>query len=259
MLARHPFLSGTGPILFAHRGGGLEAPENTRAAFAHAVEVGCSHIETDIQVSRDGVAVLFHDDTLDRTTDAQGPVSDFTWNQLRSVGTPAGVGQLLRLDEALEEFPDRFFNLDLKVEESVEPALDVIDSLRAHHRVMLGSFSDSRLARARRRGGPQLATSAGPREVVAAVASARGLPFPRPSLTPLALQVPVSQGPVRILTPRFLDQAHERGQQVHVWTINDEPEMRRLLDMGVDGIVTDRPTLLRQVLQDRGEWGSDEN
>ena len=252
VIARHPYLERTGLAAMAHRGGALEAAENTRAGFEHAVRAGYLYIETDVQVTRDGVAVLFHDDHLDRTTDAKGSVSSLTWAELRRVGTHAGTDQIMRLDEALEGFPDQRFNLDLKSDRAVEPVLDVLVALRATPRVLVGSFSDERLRTVRRRLGPTLATSAGPREVARAVIASRGLGSANSPA--LALQVPVSMRGVPVVSARLIAQAHARRQEVHVWTVNDEPEMRRLLDLGVDGIVTDRPTLLRQVLEDRGQW-----
>ena len=242
----------------AHRGGAHEAAENTRSAFDHAVSLGYTYLETDIQVTRDGIAVLFHDDDLGRVTDASGPISSLTWNQLRRVESAAGVDQLLRLDDALDLYRDQRFNLDLKSDAAVEPFLAVLNATAAYRRVLVGSFSDARLSTVRRRVGPQLATSAGPREVAAAVASARRLPRPRPTTIPVALQVPVALRGVTIVNRQLVEQAHARGVEVHVWTIDDADEMMRLLDLGVDGILTDRPTLLREVLHNRGQWNPDE-
>ena len=240
----------------AHRGGAAEATENTRSAFDYAVGLGYRYLETDVQVTRDGVAVLFHDDDLGRVTTASGLISSLTWRELRMVETAAGVDQLLRLDEALENYPDQRFNLDLKSDAAIEPCLAVLQAMRAHRRVLVGSFSDARLRAVRRRVGPQLATSAGPREVAAAVAASRGLPRPRATSTPVALQVPVSLRGVPIVTPRLIEQSHARGVEVHVWTIDDPDHMGRLLDWGVDGLMTDRPSVLKSVLQKRGEWST---
>jgi len=241
----------------AHRGGALEAVENTRAGFQHAVDLGYTYLETDVQVTRDGVAVLFHDDVLDRVTDTTGRVSDLRWVDIRNVGTPAGTDQIMRLDSALEEFATQRFNLDLKCDAAVDATLAVLQATRAHDRVLLGSFSDRRLAAVRQRVGPVLATSAGPREVAAFVAAAHGLPLPRlprAPHAPLALQIPISMHRMPVLSRRLLDLAHREGVEVHVWTVDEAPDMVRLLDMGVDGILTDRPALLRQVLEDRGQW-----
>lgn len=237
----------------AHRGGALESVENTRAGLAHAVGLGYTYLETDVQVSRDGIAVLFHDDSLDRTTDASGQISGLMWRDLQMVSTAAGPGQIMRLDEALEEFPAQRFNLDLKSDRSVEPFLEVLRRSRAYQRVLVGSFSDARLAAVRQRVGPALATSAGPREVAAAVSAAR-VGSGRPGTAPVALQVPVRVGPLSVVTERLVRWAHARGTHVHVWTVDDRAEMGRLIDLGVDGIITDRPSLLREVLVERGRW-----
>jgi len=254
--ARHPFLDGHVPVAIAHRGGALETVENTRLGFEYAVGLGFTYLETDIQVTRDGVAVLFHDDRLDRTTDARGRVSDMTWAQLRRVGTPAGCDQIMRLDEALEHFPTQRFNLDLKCAGAIEPFCDVLTATGAFDRVIVASFSDARLAIVRRRFGPRLATAAGPREITHAVAAARaGRGFPS---APLALQVPVDVqlGPGRlpVATLGLVSAAHRHGVHVHVWTVSDEDTIIRLLDIGVDGIMTDRPALLREILERRGQW-----
>jgi glycerophosphoryl diester phosphodiesterase len=207
-------------------------------------------------VTSDGVAVLFHDDDLDRTTDARGRISDLPWRDVRSVATAAGNGEIMRLDEALEEFGTQRFNLDLKTDRSVEAFLEVLDTTRGHQRVLVGSFRDARPAQVRRRVGPALATSAGPREVARAVAASR-LRAGRaaaPSDPILAMQVPVRAGRVPVVTPQFIGLAHARGQHVHVWTVDDRAEMERLIDLGVDGIITDRPSVLREVLESRGLW-----
>lgn len=254
--SRHPALDGAVPAAIAHRGGALETTENTRTGFEYAVALGFTYLETDIQVTRDGVAVLFHDDRLDRTTDTTGRVSDLTWSQLRSVATAAGTDQIMRLDEALERFPSQQFNLDLKCAGAIEPFCDVMAATGAFDRVIVASFSDARLALVRRRFGPRLATAAGPRELTRAVAAARtGRGFPA---APVALQVPVDLplGPRRVpvATEALVQAAHRHGVHVHVWTVSDEPTITRLLDMGVDGIMTDRPSLLRSILAQRGQW-----
>jgi glycerophosphoryl diester phosphodiesterase len=258
---RHPFLDAHVPVAIAHRGGALETTENTRTAFEYAVGLGYDYLETDIQVTRDGVAVLFHDDRLDRTTDATGRVSDLTWNELRGVATAAGSDQIMRLDEALEHFPRQRFNVDLKSAGAIEPFCDVMSATGAFDRVIVASFSDARLTIVRRRFGPRLATAAGPREITQAVAAARtGRRFPA---APIALQIPVDVplGPrrVSVATVGLVNAAHRHGVHVHVWTVSDRETIIRLLEMGVDGIMTDRPLLLREVLVERGEWRSDPN
>jgi len=251
--ARHPYLERLGVAAMAHRGGALETVENTRTAFTHAVDLGYRYIESDVQVTRDGVPVLFHDDRLDRVTDATGLISERSWHDLRHVQTEAGPDQIMRMVDALEEFGRQRFNLDLKSDGAVEPFLAVLSATKVHERVLVGSFSDDRLRTVRRRVGPTLATSAGPREVARAVAASKGWALPR-NFSPLALQVPLKFNGIPVVTKSLVSTAHNSGVEVHVWTIDDAETMTGLLDLGVDAILTDRPTLLREVLTARNQW-----
>ncbi|MFV3127370.1 glycerophosphodiester phosphodiesterase [Niveispirillum sp. KHB5.9] len=252
MRTRHPYLDHPGPIPFAHRGGGLEVPENSMAAFAHAAGLGYRYIETDVQATADGHLVVFHDPILDNLTDGQGRVGELPW----SVVSRARVGgrePIPLLDEVLETWPDLRFNIDPK---SDAAAAILPDALRRHgalDRVCVGSFSGARLGRLRRAMGRDLCSSAGPWDVARVWAAGHGLPMPGPS-GPHCLQVPVRHKGLTVVTPGLLRAAHARDLPVHVWTIDEEREMERLLDMGVDGIITDRPTLLRDVMMRRGLW-----
>jgi len=249
---QHPFFESTGTIAMAHRGGARETSENTRAGFEYAVSLGYVYLESDIQVTRDGVAVLFHDPKLDRTTQGTGLISDYTWEQLRRISTDAGVDQIMRVDEALHSFPSQKFNLDLKCEAAVDAFVAIMDSTGAYDRVLASSFSDDRLQRVRKRLGPRLVTSAGPREVGKFLAGSWGL---RHRTTgPMALQIPSSIKGVPVVTESLVKHAHDRGLQVHVWTIDDPAEMTRLLTLGVDGLMTDRPSVLKSLLINRGTW-----
>lgn len=247
----HPFLDHGGPIAFAHRGGAEAHPENTERAFRHAVELGYTHIETDVHVTRDGVAIAFHDERLDRVTDRDGVIAELTWAEVRAARV-AGTDEILRLDELFEAFPDTYINLDPKHEAAVAPLATTILRTGAVERVCVGSFSDRRIDRVRRLVGDRLAISAGPRRITALLARSYRLPIPLRGV--VAAQVPVRAGRVEIVTPRFLHAAHRRGLHVHVWTVNDAAEMERLLDLGVDGIMTDRPESLRDVFRARGLW-----
>ena len=248
----HPFFESTGTIAMAHRGGARETSENTRVGFEYAVTLGYVYLESDIQVTRDGVAVLFHDPKLDRTTRGTGLICDYTWGQLRRVSTDVGGDQIMRVDEALSSFPLQKFNLDLKCEAAVDAFVAIMDSTHAYDRVLASSFSDDRLRRVRKRLGPRLATSAGPREVGKFLAGSWGLPHRTSG--PMALQIPSSIKGVPVVTDALVKHAHERGLQVHVWTIDDPAEMTRLLELGVDGLMTDRPSVLKSLLIDRGTW-----
>lgn len=253
-----PFLDAARPRAFAHRGGAEVAPENTMRAFAAAVALGFRYLETDVHLTRDGVLVSFHDEHLDRVTDRTGRIQDLTLAELRTVRI-AGIDPIPTFDELLEEFPDVRFNVDPKADTSV-PAL--ARALRRHHavdRVCIGAFSDDRLRRLRTLLGAGLCTAAGPREIARLVVASRvpGLRgrTPRPGRLPYrCVQVPVRHRNVEVLTGALIDAAHARGCEVHVWTIDDPLEMHRLFDLGVDGIMTDRPSVLRAVLQARGAW-----
>lgn len=253
-MARHPALERRGTIAMAHRGGGAEAPENSRAAFRRAVDLGYRWIETDVRATSDGVLVICHDATLDRTTDLRGPVASMPWAQV-SGARVGGVDPVMALADVVAEFPATCFNLDLKSDDAVEPFLALVAEVpEVLDRVCVGSFSDARLARLRDALGPRLATSAGPREVVRLVARRRGAPARFVPQAPVAAQVPERMGIARVVDAGFVRRCHAHGVQVHVWTVDDEPAMHRLLDLGVDGLITDRPSLLRDVLERRGSW-----
>ncbi|WP_029012398.1 glycerophosphodiester phosphodiesterase [Niveispirillum irakense] len=247
----HPYLTHAGPIAFAHRGGGLEAPENSLAAFANAVSLGYRYIETDVQRTADGRLIIFHDDVLDHLTDGQGRVSDLPW-AIVSQARIAGREPIPLLDEVLERWPGLHFNIDPKSDAAALALADALEKHGALGRVCVGSFSGQRLNRLRRRLGPNLCSSAGPMEVARIWSAANGLPLGRPKAD--CLQVPVHHHGIPIITPRFIASAHRRGLPVHVWTVDEATEMERLLDLGVDGLITDRPTLLRDILRRRGLW-----
>jgi glycerophosphoryl diester phosphodiesterase len=246
------FLQHDGPIPFAHRGGASEAPENTLPAFEHAVRLGYRYLETDVHVTADGVLVAFHDDVLDRVTDASGRIDQLAWSTVREAKVD-GREPIPLFEDLLGSFPEALVNVDPKHDASVEPLVAVLRRCGAVERVCIGAFSDRRLQRIRGLLGPTLCTSLGPRSIAKLVAaSSAGLPAGR--LPAPCAQVPVSARGVTIVDEKFVRAAHKRGMQVHVWTIDDEAEMRRLLDLGVDGIMTDVPAVLRALLEERGEW-----
>ena len=249
---RHPYLDADGPIAFAHRGGAEEFPENTLRAFRHAVSLGYTHVETDVHTTADGVAVAFHDDALDRVTDSRGVVGDLTWSQVRQARV-AGTDPIVRLDELLEELPDTRVNIDPKSDAAVEPLIEVLQRLGAVERVCVCSFSDRRIQRVRDRIGNSLCVGAGPRGIARLLAASARLPAPG-SLDFHAAQVPVRSKGLTLVRPRVLAAARRHGIAVHVWTIDEPAEMHRLLEMGVDGIMTDRPAALRTVMIERGHW-----
>ena len=242
-------------------------PENSRASLEHALALGYDHFETDLHLTADGVVVLMHDPTLERTTDGRGPLAALDWEQAALLRDGSG-GQIVRFDDALASFPFTF-NIDLKEDAVVGPALRVVADHGALDRVIFSSFSDARLRTVRRHTGGRARTSMGPAEIRRLVVSARlpaqvaartahgwGIPHPaRPGADRAhCVQVPVQHRGIPVVTPRFIGTAHDLGLEVHVWTIDEPAQMHRLLDLGVDGIVTDRPSALRDVLRERGQW-----
>ena len=232
---------------YAHRGGALEATENSLAAFRQAAALGFTYLETDVRPTRDGVAVLHHDADLTRTTDGSGKVRDHTWQQLRSVRLADGSAPL-RLEELLEDLPDAHVNVDVKEEGSVVALAEAVRRSNAASRVTVTSFSARRLSRARHLLPPGTESSAHPWEVL----TLRALPRPRPLPRVARVQVPVRALGVTLVEPGFIARAHALGLAVDVWTVDDPREMHRLLDLGVDGIMTDSPRVLHRVLEERG-------
>ena len=252
--SRFDFLDHPFPLAFAHRGAHESAEESTMPALAEAVRLGFRYIETDVQVSRDGVPILFHDDTLARVLGRNGRVRDHSSHELAQLRTPGGE-TLVRLDEALSTFPRTRFNLDAKSDAAVAPMADAIRRCGALGRVCVGSFDVRRTLRLRELLGAGLCWSPSARGVGRLWLAGWGLPMAAIAF-PVA-QIPTHYRGIPLATQRFVAAAHARGVQVHVWTVDEEGEMERLLDMGVDGLMTDRPRLLKQVLMRRGEW-SDE-
>ena len=260
----HPFLADPGPIAFAHRGGAGEAPENTLAAFEIAVTLGYRYLETDVHLTRDNVLVAFHDERLDRVTDRSGAIAELRIAEVQAADAGYGFSlddrrtfpfrgrdvRVPRLEEILVRWPEVRVNIDPKSDACVRPLAALLDALDAWERVCVGSFSDRRLRRIRALGGGRACTSMGPRAVAAAGLMARTGRMPR--LGADCIQVPVSRGAIRIVTERFVKAAHVAGLPVHVWTINDEATIGELLDLGVDGIMTDRLRLLSHVYSRRG-------
>ena len=253
-MATHPFLEHPGVHAFAHRGGTEAAPENSLAAFAAAVDLGFDYLETDVHLTADGVMVAFHDDVLDRVTNTTGAIRDLPWSVVGAARI-GGTEPIPTLDDVLDAFPTTRINIDAKSDEVVVSLAECLRRHDALDRVCVGGFSDRRLGRLRSLLGADLCTSAGPRETAAFLAGVR-LPVVRvPRDTPYhCLQVPVRQAGLEIVDAATVAAAHTAGLAVHVWTIDDPAEMHRLLDLGVDGIMTDRPSVLRQVLTDRGQW-----
>ena len=230
------------------------------AAFRAAVDLGFRHLETDVHTTADGVLLLFHDETLERITDGRGRISELTAETVARARI-GGVEPIPLFEELATAFPDVRLNLDIKDWNSVGALAAAIEQYGLHDRVLIASFSDRRRRAVLRRLSRPAASSAGIVSNALFVLLGPVLPAPLLRLTAgralrgvNALQVPVRYGAVPVVTPGFLRRAHRHGLQVHVWTVNDPAEMHRLLDLGVDGIVTDRADLLKEVLQERGSW-----
>ncbi|SPH16982.1 Glycerophosphodiester phosphodiesterase [Defluviimonas aquaemixtae] len=249
--SRSPFLDHPLPIAFAHRGGALEVEENTMPAFSHAVGLGYSHVETDVQATRDGVAVIFHDDTLERMAGRPDRIDALSWAELSRHRTRGGA-EIPRLDAFLDAFPGLFVNLEAKSDAAVGPMAEAIRRADAVARICVGSFEPERTARLRRALGPKLAWSPAHAGVFRLWLAGWGVPLTRGAFP--AVQVPTHFKSIPVVTRRFVRAARARGIQVHVWTVDDEVGMEALIDIGVDGLMTDRPTLLKQVLERRGLW-----
>jgi len=248
----HPYLDTNGPIAFAHRGGNRVAPENTMASFEHAVSIGYRYLETDVHRTTDGVLVAFHDPDLNRTCGIDARISDMSSAEVGAARVD-GVHAIPLMSELFEAFPDARFNIDAKSPESVEPLVELVRSRDAVNRVCLASFQLRSLRRLRSLIGPDLITNMAPSEVATLRVLGR-----LPGSATRAAQVPPSTGRICVVTERFVRSAHARGVAVHVWTINDASEMERLLELGVDGIMTDDCALLKHVLESRGQWQPDD-
>lgn len=248
----------------SHRGGAQVWPENTMQAFGQSHDLGYRFFETDLHLSRDGVVVLMHDHTLERTTDGGGNVWDRTVSELRELdagywfrpedGYPfRGNGMKIpTLEELLTTLTDSFFTLEMKLS-LAEPVDALLRRLDVWDRVVVAGYQDRWIRGFRRGTGGRVPTSAARSEIAvfwAASRLGRGL-----RLAAAALQVPPTHRGLRILDSGFVAAAHAVGKQVHAWTIDDPTEMDYLLDLGIDGIMTDRPDLLKEVLMKRGKGG----
>jgi glycerophosphoryl diester phosphodiesterase len=250
----HPYLDWPGPIPFAHRGGTSRAPENTLPAFEHAVALGYRYLETDVHLTADGVLVAFHDPDLQRTCGVATTIAQSTWSDLRELRVD-GREPIPLMSELLDRFPEARFNIDCKSDAAAPALVQLVRERELLGRVCLGSFSHARLTKLRSLLGPDLLTCMSPQETARLRLTGR--------ITGTAQRV--AQVPVRaassgvgrrvtVVNERFVRAAHRGGSAVHVWTIDDPAEMHRLLDLGVDGIMTDRPEVLRAVLTERNEW-----
>jgi glycerophosphoryl diester phosphodiesterase len=254
---RVPFLDHPRPIAFAHRGGATHAPENSWTAFEHAVELGYAYLETDARATSDGMLMAFHDRTLDRVTDASGPINALPYREVQALRV-AGSEPIPRIEDLLGTWPDIRFNIDLKDEAGISLLAGVLRRTGAWDRVCVTSFSGSRLRTARGLLERPVCMTTSP-AAIAAVRCAISTAPHGPQTRLLAgrfsrSQMRCTQVPARVATGSFMRRAHALGLDVHVWTINDRAAMTRFLDLGADGIMTDDIETLRDLLIERGQW-----
>jgi glycerophosphoryl diester phosphodiesterase len=266
---RHPFFDLPRPIVIGHRGSSGEAPENTLPAFERALEQGAAILETDVHATRDGVVVVYHDERVDRTTDGEGAIAELAFDELRRLDaghdfSPDGGrsfpwrGRGLRIATLAEAFaacPGARFNVELKRDDAalVAGALDAVRKAGREDRTLLTAGDDRAMARLRaalRESGLAPAMGASTGDVLGFVrAATQG---GAPPAEPMALQIPASFGGRPLATRELVAFAHAHDVQVHVWTVNEPAEMHALLDLGVDGLVTDYPARMCAVLRERG-------
>jgi glycerophosphoryl diester phosphodiesterase len=244
------FLDSPVPLAFAHRGGAKRRPENSWPAFTHAIGLGYRYLETDAQVTADGVLVAIHDRTLDRVTDATGRIAQMPYSEV-SKARIGGTEPIPLIEELLTAWPEARFNIDVKDFPAIRPLAEVLRRTGASERVCVASFSPRRLRMFRQAVDHTVCTSLSPLGVAAVRAGADGA---RLAARFAASGAACAQIPVGMATPRFIRRAHALGLQVHVWTVDDPAVMRRLLDSGVGGIMTDDTLALRDVLIERSQW-----
>jgi len=245
------FLESDFPLAFAHRGGALDAPENSMSAFRLAVSLGYNYLETDVHATKDGMLVAFHDHELDRVTDRLGAIAELTYSEVAKAKID-GKEEIPLLTDLLEEFPESKFNIDPKHDSAIEPLVNVISKTNATHRVCVGSFSDSRIRRIAKSVGEDLCTSMGP-SGIAKIQIGR---FIGSQQIPPGdcVQVPMNVKGIPLITPKFVKTVHRLGKVVHAWTINTKKDIETLLDYGVDGIMTDKLHVLKNTYLQRGIW-----
>ena len=238
------YLIQTGCSIFAHRGGSLETSENTLESFQYALNIGSEYIETDVQLSRDGKVYIFHDDSLKRVAGIDKNFSDLPSHEIDTIKIFNG-NAIPTLEEALERFPTTRFNIDLKTDLVAEPALKILKKHNAQDRVCIASFSDARIDLARKYI-PSICTSMGPNQILQIRLGAWNLINPK--IISDCIQIPIYKYGIKLVSKTMVDYCHANHLKVHVWTINDAKTMKKLISIGVDGIITDRPKLLRDVL-----------
>ena len=240
------YLEYNGLKVLAHRGGVDESYENTLESFNYSQSLGCEFIETDVQVSSDGIPYIFHDDDLKRILNKSIRFDSLSSNEIDELNI-FNTHKIPKLSEALLRFPNLYFQIDFKTDEVVMPALNVIKNMNAFDRVCIASFNSKRLQNVRSLY-PDLCISMGPNEVFKTLAASLNLY--KGNIPGDCLQIPMSYYGIKIVSKRFVDFVHSRGLKIMIWTINDIKTFKYLIDLGVDGIITDKPKLLFQTIEE---------
>jgi glycerophosphoryl diester phosphodiesterase len=251
-----PYLDSPIPLAIAHRGFCRQGWENTLPAFRAALELGYEYLETDINTTADGVTVVFHDASLDRITDKAGRIAELPYAVVREARI-GGVQPISTLREFFEALPTARFNIDVKDAGSAATLAALIEEFGLHDRVCVASFSGKRRKDVLSRLSRPVASSPGQKLLLAYALLSPWLPIPllRAMMAHVdVLQIPRRVKGVDLVTRRSVGRAHRAGLKMHVWTINEPAEMNQLLDLGVDGIMTDRADLLADVMSERGLW-----
>ena len=250
-MIRHSYLNLSKPIAIAHRGGAKYGFENTMEAFDNAISIGYKYLETDVHVTSDDRLVVFHDDTLDRVTDGKGYIYKYTWSELNKIKI-GGKFKIPLLEDLILSWPKTNFNLDPKNDNVIMPLINFLKNNKVLNRICVGSFSDKRLNVIRKAIGSELCTSACPSEVFKVKFSS--LPMINSNIDANCIQVPIYYLGIQIIKKSFIEAAHNFGLMVHVWTINEKKEIELLLDLGVDGIISDNIKVLKKVFKERNIW-----
>ena len=244
----HPFFQDFSFYGFVHRGGDEVETENTLEAFEYSANLGFVFMETDVQATKDNHIVIFHDSTLKRMAGINKTISELTLNEVRSIDLKNG-GKIPLLSDTLESFPELRFNIDIKTEDALVNSVQIVKDMNCLSRTCLASFSSSRLDRIRKLAGPDVCTSSGQLDIFKMMCKSIGINLKE---TPgHCAQIPTKQWGVPVLTDKFIKIARNENKLVHIWTIDDKQQMFNLIDRGVDGLMTDKPSVLKEAMIER--------
>jgi glycerophosphoryl diester phosphodiesterase len=239
------YLNYSGLEVLAHRGGSIESSENTIESFKYSISLGCNYIETDVQLSSDGKPYIFHDEDLKRLAGINKTFNDLHSSEIDEIKL-FNEHKIPLLEEVLLKFPETCFQIDVKTDEVALPALKVIYDLEAQDRVCIASFSSERLETVRNKY-PDICISMGPKEILKLLLASFGLY--RGTVPGDCLQIPIYQYGIKLVTKRFVNFVQSKDLKVIVWTINKPEKMKKLIELEVDGIITDKPKALFDILK----------